>query len=59
MSQNNKPAAHTPANGSDTWHGLKEHLNDVAQKARYYGCDLFLMNDHENKLLDLKDSGNT
>jgi CRISPR-associated endonuclease/helicase Cas3 len=36
MSQNNKPAAHTPANGSDTWHGLKEHLNDVAQKARYY-----------------------
>jgi CRISPR-associated endonuclease/helicase Cas3 len=35
-------AAHTPANGSDTWHGLKEHLNDVAQKARWYsekfGC---------------------
>lgn len=36
MSQAKQAVAHTPANGSDTWHGLKEHLNDVAQKARYY-----------------------
>lgn len=32
--QNNQPAAHTPAKGSDKWHSLKEHLNDVAEKAR-------------------------
>jgi len=38
MFQNNEPAAHTPAKDSDKWHSLKEHLNDVAEKARHYAA---------------------
>ena len=36
MTNTNYPAAHTPAKGSDKWHGLKEHLNEVAEKAKEY-----------------------
>ncbi|NJL88485.1 MAG: CRISPR-associated helicase Cas3' [Coleofasciculaceae cyanobacterium SM2_1_6] len=36
MSESKQPAAHTPAKDSDKWHGLKEHLDCVAQKARFY-----------------------
>lgn len=36
MSQSNQPAAHTPAKDSEIWHGLQEHLNAVAEKARHH-----------------------
>jgi len=35
MSENGKPAAHTPRKDSDVWHGLKDHLDCVAAKARH------------------------
>ena len=47
---------------------LQKPVSNLAQEIihRYLGgeliekgCDLFLMNNHENKLLDSKDSGNT
>ena len=36
MTVDRSPAAHTPANGSDKWHGLNEHLSKVASKAKDY-----------------------
>ena len=36
MHNNQQPAAHTPAKDSEIWHGLQEHLNAVAEKARHH-----------------------
>lgn len=32
------PVAHTPAKGSNQWHDLKEHLQDVAGRAKEYAA---------------------
>ncbi|MFN7716711.1 MAG: CRISPR-associated helicase Cas3' [Pseudanabaenaceae cyanobacterium] len=34
--ENHQPAAHTPPQGSDQWHSLREHLSEVAQKTERY-----------------------
>jgi CRISPR-associated endonuclease/helicase Cas3 len=36
MSHRDKPAAHTPRDGSGEWHDLSEHLFSVAREARRY-----------------------
>ncbi len=35
--EKDKPAAHTP-NTLEKWHNLREHLEDVAEKAQQYAA---------------------